>query len=99
MTMKFFSTLLLTAISVVALVPASAQQHHQGPDHQPPQEAISACQGQEAGASVSFISPRGDRLKAVCEKHQKRLVAVPEGHADRAHRPAGANPDNQQGDQ
>ena len=46
------------------------------PGQQPP-EAIEACQGQEVGASVTFINRRGDQVNATCNQLGDQLVAVP----------------------
>lgn len=51
-----------------------AKEH---PHHQPPQEAIQACQDLTENAEVSFNTPRGDTLEASCKIIDGILVAVP----------------------
>jgi len=45
----------------------------------PPPEAIAACAGKAAGASVSFIGRRGETVNGTCEKIGDVLAARPAG--------------------
>jgi hypothetical protein len=45
----------------------------------PPPEAISACEGKQAGDSVEFTGRRGETLKATCKEMNGLLAAVPAG--------------------
>lgn len=50
-----------------------------GKPHGPPPEAIAACNGKAAGATVSFIGRRGDTITGTCEKIGDVLAARPAG--------------------
>lgn len=70
-------------ITVVVLVPLSAWASFEPGGNgrkppEPPQEAIDACQGASAGATVEITMSRGDTIKAVCRQIGARLAAVPE---------------------
>lgn len=45
----------------------------------PPQEAIQACSGRQAGDSVSFRTPHGHTVEGTCRNMRGQLVAVPAG--------------------
>ncbi len=45
----------------------------------PPPEAITACEGHQAGDSVEFSGRRGETVKAICQEIDNQLAAVPEG--------------------
>lgn len=46
--------------------------------HQPPIEAIEACQGKTMGESVAFSTPRRGEVTAICRQRHDVLIAVPE---------------------
>ena len=46
----------------------------------PPPEAIKACNGKQAGDSVSFSGRGGSSVTGTCQTINGQLVAVPEGH-------------------
>ena len=50
-----------------------------GRGHGPPEEAIQACEGMNAGDTVEFETPRGDTVSGICREIRDQLVAVPEG--------------------
>lgn len=50
-----------------------------GKPHGPPPEAIAACNGKSAGATVSFTGRRGDTITGTCEKIGDVLAARPAG--------------------
>lgn len=45
----------------------------------PPPEAISACEGKQAGDSVEFTGRQGETLTATCKEMNGQLAAVPAG--------------------
>lgn len=51
----------------------------------PPQEAITACEGQSEGDSVSFTLDNGDTIEATCREHRDQLIAVPNKRPPRDH--------------
>ncbi len=51
----------------------------------PPPEAFAACDGKQAGAVVTFTTPRGEKLTGTCRMFPARLVAMPD------HPPQGGN--------
>jgi len=53
--------------------PPPPGQGQAGPGHLPPREAMQACAGKKEGDSVSFNSPRGDKVMAHCH-----LLAIPD---------------------
>jgi hypothetical protein len=54
--------------------PAPGQQMHK---RVPPPEAFEACDGKKAGDTVTFTTPRGEKLKGTCKMFPARLVATP----------------------
>lgn len=44
---------------------------------QPPQEAIDACSGKNAGDTCEMTSPRGDKIAGTCEKVSDQLACKP----------------------
>lgn len=51
---------------------------NQGGERTPPQEAQTACQNKQKGASCSFTTPRGDSINGVCDTPpQSSLACVP----------------------
>ena len=72
------STLLLGA----TLSFANGPQNGQGPKGgTPPQEAITACEGQSSGDTCSMTTQRGDSLTGTCQNtpDDKYFVCMPEG--------------------
>lgn len=67
--------LLLSLVITSATVIAQEKNNKRG--HQPPPEAISACEGKSEGDTVSFETPRGDKLAGTCKMIEEQLVAVP----------------------
>jgi hypothetical protein len=60
----------IVAIAIFALTATFAQEMrppHGGSDRKPPQDAISACQGQESGTTCSMKSPEGDTVTGTCQ--------------------------------
>jgi hypothetical protein len=45
----------------------------------PPPEAVEACKNKSEGTVVEITTPRGDTIKATCQKIDGQMVAVPEG--------------------
>lgn len=43
----------------------------------PPPEAIAACRNMSEGTAVTFKSPRGDTISAICKQMGGQLAAVP----------------------
>ena len=78
---KLYHPLLLTILAL-ALLSDNGWAYGDGSGGRrggPPQEAIDACVGKSAGATVEFKSPRGDTVKGTCAERRGQLVAVPEG--------------------
>jgi Spy/CpxP family protein refolding chaperone len=74
----------LTGLCMVTIIPATifaygGPKNNQG--QQQPTAAIEACQGQDVGASVTFINRRGDQISATCTQLQNQLVAIPDNRA------------------
>lgn len=77
------TNLIIALITAAVLLPLSAWASFEPGGNgrkppEPPQEAIDACQGASAGATVEITTPRGDTIKAVCRQIGARLAAVPE---------------------
>lgn len=71
-----------TVVSTMAVASVLAACAHAGPNNNqrpdgPPPEAFEACEGQAVGANVTVEGRNGESLKAVCEEHDGKLVAVP----------------------
>ena len=47
-------------------------------NHQPPPEAINACQAASDNAHCEFISPRGDPVSGACRRREAVLACVPD---------------------
>lgn len=74
-------TTLFMAIMII-LLPITGCATSDGPGngrHQqgPPPEAVSACEGKQAGDSVEFSGRRGETIEATCQEMNDQLVAVP----------------------
>lgn len=54
--------------------PGGQREGRQGP----PQEAIDACVGMNAGDAASFTSPRGDDVTGICEERDGQLILHPD---------------------
>lgn len=52
----------------------------------PPAEAIQACEGKQAGASVEFSGRKGETIEATCQERSGQLVAVPDNMPERGGR-------------
>lgn len=52
-----------------------AQERRKGP----PPEAFAACDGKQEGDMVTVVLRRGEKVEAVCETLDSRLVARPKG--------------------
>ena len=88
--MKMNTLIVTTMTAIVCSIgtPSFADQDKQKSERRgPPAEAFEACSGMQSGASVSFVSPRGDSLSATCQEIRGQLVAVPEGHRKRRQKP------------
>lgn len=46
-------------------------------EHQPPQEAVSACENLNEGASCEVVTPHGDIIAGTCQALQDLLACVP----------------------
>lgn len=68
-------------VSTLALASLLAACAHAAPNNKrpdgPPPEAFAACEGQSEGAKVTVEGRNGEAMKAVCEEHDGKLVAVP----------------------
>jgi hypothetical protein len=83
------------AASALLVVPcmAAAQQDTSGRRPQgPPPEAVAACIGQSAGASVSFSRRDGGSMQGVCEWVDGKLAARPSGMPPRGGEGGGPPP-------
>jgi hypothetical protein len=69
----------LLSCTLMALAQATPPAGPGGRPHGPPPEAIAACSGKAAGATVSFTGRRGDTLTGTCEKVGDVLAARPAG--------------------
>ena len=73
---------MMMIFATLSAVPACASSNRPGGRdgrQGPPPEAITACEGKEAGESVSFKGRRGESVTATCTLVDNQLVAVPEG--------------------
>ena len=59
---------------------SGSNKGQRGKEQGPPPEAIKACNGKQAGDSVTFSGRGGTSLKATCQSINGQLAAVPEGH-------------------
>ena len=50
----------------------------------PPPEAYAACKGKQAGATASFVNPRGETLTGTCEQEGSQLVLRPDRNKGQA---------------
>lgn len=71
------SALLLSFLSVFPALGFAAGPGG-GREQGPPPEAITACEGKEAGDAVEFSGRNGETVKAVCRLHGDKLIAEPE---------------------
>lgn len=73
---------LLMAIMMI-LLPITGCATSEGPGNSrrqgPPPEAVSACEGKQAGDSVEFTGRRGETVQATCKEMNGQLAAVPAG--------------------
>jgi hypothetical protein len=67
------SIALLLCASAAVANPAQQRAGEGGQRQGPPPEALTACQGKTAGATVEMKTPRGDLIKGTC-----RMVMIPE---------------------
>lgn len=79
--MKNNKALKLTAVlAILILMPITAcakGNNRDGRRQGPPPEAIEACEGKEAGDSVTFTGRRGESLETTCQEIDGQLVAAP----------------------
>ncbi|MFN3986495.1 MAG: hypothetical protein ACK4KV_13440 [Rhodocyclaceae bacterium] len=71
-----------TASVLICFTAAAAGDPPPRPEGQPPApppEAVAACNGQSAGASVSFTGPNGEQLSGQCRQVGDTLAAMPAG--------------------
>jgi len=61
--------------------------------HAPPPEAYAACEGKQAGDSVTVTTPRGDKMTATCRELDGKLVATPNGPPPRPGERPGERPE------
>ncbi|MBU0946434.1 MAG: hypothetical protein KJ804_03680 [Proteobacteria bacterium] len=70
-------------VAILILLPITACTASNGPDTNrrqgPPPEAVSACEGKQAGDSVEFAGRGGETLEATCKEINGQLAAVPAG--------------------
>lgn len=71
---------LMIVVMMAVAACANNEQNGRGKQQGPPPEAIKACEGKQAGDTVSFAGRGGETLKATCQTVEDQLVAVPEGH-------------------
>jgi hypothetical protein len=74
--------LLLSVLSVIPVLSFAAEPSG-GRQQGPPPEAITACEGKEAGDAVEFSGRNGETVKAVCKLHDDKLIAEPENMPER----------------
>jgi hypothetical protein len=69
-------------IALLTIVTLAIVFARPGGERQPPPEAISACTGQEIGASCSVETPRGDTLEGTCQNTPdgKYFACKPNNH-------------------
>jgi hypothetical protein len=75
-------TILLTTLVAATIVMANQNSNERGGQREmrePPQEAISICEGQSEGNSCSVTSPRGDTLEGTCKNtpDEKYFACIP----------------------
>lgn len=89
MKMKVGVVLACSTIVAIASVSMTLAAHptHNEKRHGPPEAAIEACQGLREEERVSFETPRGYKLDATCRKVNGILVAVPDNHKRKCHKP------------
>lgn len=70
-------------MAILVLLPIAVCAASDGPNNNrrqgPPPEAISACEGKQAGDSVEFTGRKGETLEATCQEINGQLAAVPAG--------------------
>ena len=74
--------LVLSALLLATLSFANGPQNGKGSrGGTPPQEAITACQGQKTGDTCSMTTRRGDSLSGTCKNtpDNKYFVCMPKG--------------------
>jgi len=74
--MNIYLKLLLTTLITFSILSAASAKPPMGP----PQEAINACSGKNAGDSCSFNSRKGDKLSGECRNIHGQTACVPAGH-------------------
>lgn len=70
----YFAALLLSASSLVPAAPPRPDESPQGQAHQPPPEALQACQSLGKGATCEFSMPRG-KITGRCDAPEGRPLA------------------------
>lgn len=78
-------TILLTTLLVATIAMANQNSNERGGEREmrePPQEAITICEGKSEGDSCSVTSPRGDTLEGTCRNtpDNKYFACVPKNH-------------------
>ncbi|MEO9386644.1 hypothetical protein, partial [Chromobacterium phragmitis] len=66
----------ILSISLALLTAAAAAEAPR--DRMPPDEAFQACNGKKAGDTVSFTTPRGEKMSGKCKMMPARLAAAPD---------------------
>ena len=92
-------TALTILTAVTATINAQAQasdkpaeaKSGQRPPHEPPPQAYVDCKGKKEGDAVQIITPRDEKIPAVCTSSAKGLFARPE-HPPRRDKESGDNP-------
>lgn len=69
---------MLAYASGVANYGYASSQNSRGPQGTPPPEAITACEGKNAGDTISFKGHKGENLEATCKEIEGQLAAVPD---------------------
>ena len=68
----------IAIIALLTIVPATSYAAgHKRPQHGPPPEAYTVCEGKIAGDAAQFESPHGETIMGTCEQEGDRLVLRP----------------------
>jgi hypothetical protein len=82
--------LLLATVLAATISFANQNSNGQGQREmrEPPQEAITICEGKSEGDTCSMTTPRGESVEGSCQNTPdgKYFVCMPEGHGQREER-------------
>lgn len=70
-------TLILPTLVVTSACSSNKNGGNGGPQGGPPPEAITACEGKNAGDSTSFEGREGETVESTCKEIEGQVVAVP----------------------